>query len=211
MASDNALPQTPPFESASQSCRNLAARSSVLTGAEADTQRYLLVRGWACAQRLDAAGRTLLLDLYLPGDIIGLAPLPLPDDEVFALTDISLRPVIVASERDVEELLYKALHRLMRQGVRATSSCEERLVDFLLDVHERLMAAGYADEQGFDLPLTQGELSALLGMSSVHLNRTIARCNAHGRLRMSHGHVSMTTNRVTKSEPRPDLSTIQSA
>lgn len=192
--------------------RNIPARSVLAAAPEWGKQRFLLVRGWACAQRFEITGRTLLLDLYLPGDVIGLTPLPSCDDAVIALTDIMLKQVVVPGDWELQQLLSDALHRVMRHGMRANSfSCEDRLVDFLLDVHERLVQAGYADKEGFDLPITQAELSTLLGMSSVHLSRTIARCNKSGRVKISYGRVRITPRRMAGEEANAAIGPMQAA
>jgi CRP-like cAMP-binding protein len=42
-------------------------------------------------------------------------------------------------------------------------------------MHDRLAAVGLADEQAFPIPLTQEMLADTLGLSIVHVNRTLQR------------------------------------
>jgi hypothetical protein len=49
----------------------------------------------------------------------------------------------------------------------------ERVAHFLLEVQRRLEIAGLGDGQRFPLPLTQEIMGDALGLSIVHVNRTL--------------------------------------
>jgi CRP-like cAMP-binding protein len=49
----------------------------------------------------------------------------------------------------------------------------ERVAHFLLELQRRLQIAGLGDSQRFPLPLTQEMLADSLGLSIVHVNRTL--------------------------------------
>jgi CRP-like cAMP-binding protein len=49
----------------------------------------------------------------------------------------------------------------------------ERLAHFLLEVHSRMLAVGYADKTGVDLPFSQEIIADVLGLSVPHLNRVM--------------------------------------
>ncbi|WCS24229.1 Crp/Fnr family transcriptional regulator [Methylobacterium sp. NMS14P] len=49
----------------------------------------------------------------------------------------------------------------------------ERLAHLICELLLRLRLVGIADEGGYDLPLTQIDLADILGMTSVHVNRTL--------------------------------------
>jgi hypothetical protein len=42
----------------------------------------------------------------------------------------------------------------------------------------KLRAIGLAQGQSFDLPITQAELGDALGLSTVHVNRSLMQCAA---------------------------------
>ena len=41
------------------------------------------------------------------------------------------------------------------------------------ELHARLLAVGLADEDGYDLPVTQTDLADTLGITAVHVNRVL--------------------------------------
>jgi len=66
-----------------------------------------------------------------------------------------------------EYYLTQQIVRLGRQ------TAYERLAHFLLELYHRLQTAGLAQNERFFLPLTQELLADTLGLSSVHINRTL--------------------------------------
>ena len=62
------------------------------------------------------------------------------------------------------------LHQIIRIG---RQTAYERLVHVILELHSRSQAAGLCDETSFELPLTQEILADSLGLSIVHVNRTL--------------------------------------
>jgi CRP-like cAMP-binding protein len=48
------------------------------------------------------------------------------------------------------------------------------MAHLLLEVHQRLSAIGFVHDGSFPMPLTQDTLGELLGLSLVHINRTVA-------------------------------------
>jgi CRP-like cAMP-binding protein len=73
-----------------------------------------------------------------------------------------------------QERRYEDIIRLGRR------SALQRLADLLLELHDRLAEIGMVDERGFYLPLTQEHLADALGLSVVHVNRSLKT------LRVSH-------------------------
>jgi hypothetical protein len=66
-----------------------------------------------------------------------------------------------------EGLLLDHVVRLGRQ------TAYERMAHLILELHWRSMLIGQADDQSFNLPLTQEILADFLGLSIVHVNRTL--------------------------------------
>jgi CRP-like cAMP-binding protein len=55
-----------------------------------------------------------------------------------------------------------------------------RLAHVLCEFSIRLEAQGLADENGYELPMTQEQLADVLGLTPVHVNRTIMALEAEG-------------------------------
>jgi CRP-like cAMP-binding protein len=167
----------------------------------------LLLSGWACYQRILGDGRRQIVGFLLPGDSIGslINPGLAAPSGVVALTPVvtvDARPLILAAEgtappmpglaaaiklmahRD-EVLLRDQIVRLGRQ------TAYERMVHLILEFRERLALAGMARRDTFNLPLTQETLADALGLSVVHVNRTLQQIRRDGLLELRGGQVTL--------------------
>ncbi len=157
--------------------------------AEGQARRRLrfVVAGWAARQRLLADGRRQIFSLILPGDSFGLdqragAPAPWSVVALTAMETIDADPLLdeviegrapgfarafAAAGMEGERLLLDHMVRLGQQ------TAYERVAHFLLELQRRLQVAGLGDSQRFPLPLTQEILAEALGLSIVHVNRTL--------------------------------------
>ncbi len=150
---------------------------------------HLLLSGWACRFRMLPDGRRQIFEFILPGDIYGLCLRP----QAIALTTaVALTPVVIADASALGDAILNrsddypgltaALHstasleeayllnQLMRVG---RQTAYERTAHLILELHERLGIVGLADETSVTIPLTQEIMADALGLSVVHLNRTL--------------------------------------
>lgn len=150
-----------------------------------------LVSGWACRQRLLPDGRRQIFSLMVPGDSFGFGPRPqlagitaltgLETVDAHAVQDAirtgaapGLARAIAASELLNDALLLDHAVRLGRL------TAFERVAHLLLELQQRLEVVGLGDQQRFPMPLTQEIMADTLGLSIVHVNRTLQQ------LRRSH-------------------------
>jgi CRP-like cAMP-binding protein len=157
----------------------------VAEGAGASRPRFILA-GWACRQRVLPDGRRQIFSFLLPGDGLGLSRRAGPElSSITALTALETadaEPVLgaiqagrapgiaraLAGAEPIEQTqLFDHMVRLGRQ------TAYERVAHFLLELQRRLEIAGLGDTQRFPLPLTQEILADALGLSIVHVNRTL--------------------------------------
>ena len=155
---------------------------------EALKRPRLLLSGWACHQQVLADGRRQIFSFLIPGDI-----LTTDYGRIFMGTTVALTSVI-ASELprhdapgglyDAGGLLALALefskqereHHLHQQVLRLGGmNARERMVHLLSELCERSAYAGLFDGEKLPFPLTQEVLGDALGMSLVHVNRTLQR------------------------------------
>ena len=150
--------------------------------------RYVL-DGWALRTRYLSDGRRQIFGFVLPGDAIGLCEREQP----LALTNlVSCTPIALCDATDARAAclglmpehpqiarahqlamaLDEAylLHQIIRIG---RQTAYERLVHLLLELNSRSHAAGLSDGSSFELPLTQEIMADCLGLSIVHVNRTL--------------------------------------
>ncbi|MBE1529446.1 CRP-like cAMP-binding protein [Sphingopyxis sp. OAS728] len=193
--------------------RVAAHRNIIEEGARVTSPRIILA-GWAGRTRIFADGRRQILSLLLPGDLIGKCRQshPLAATGAVALTDVTLCPA--PDSRHAKHGLAEAYARssaleeyyLFRQIARlGRMSAYERIVDLLLEVRERLGAVALGPKDSFHFPITQEALADLLGLTSVHVNRTLKALRQDGLidLRSSTMHIKDPAVLAALVEHRP--------
>jgi len=154
-----------------------------------------LVSGHAFQQKLTPAGSRQITHVFLPGEPLNFDSLFFSHSycSVIALTDVQL---IAWKKNDFRELtarvpnLFGAIfttlavqasmlqERLLMIGRRAA---RDRVAHFLCEYAARCEAAGLSKADGsFFLPMTQEQIGDALGLTSVHVNRTIRSLESEG-------------------------------
>jgi len=190
---------------------DVAAPGAMLQSEGGPMRPSFILAGWACRQRLLTDGRRQIFSLLIPGDAVGfcVAPSPLSSASAVALTRVviaSAEPLTggatasashPSSAQDPssfaehmrrsacleEGLLLDHIVRLGRQ------TAYERTAHLLLELHWRLALIGQADNRSFVMPLTQEVLADFLGLSIVHINRTLQQLRRERLIEMSSSHV----------------------
>lgn len=159
--------------------------------------------GFGARYKLLRNGRRQIVNVVLPGDVVGLPGsfLEKANYSVIAVTDLKLhvcpidafvqlcykRPQfgLALSWLAVQEATICAEHTI-NTGRRTPA---ERLAHFLLEIYSRLAMVGRATESQFDLPFSQEIMSDALGLSVPHLNRTLAKMRTDGLISVTGRHV----------------------
>lgn len=161
--------------------RVAASRDLVLAGQRTNGP-LIVLEGWLGRVKLFSDGRRQILSFLVPGDVIQEPRTvhPVAPSTITALCDALLcpAPAAAAEEEGLREAyaVSAALDEtyLLRQIARlGRMSAYERIHDWLLEMHERLMLARRAGPDSFAMPLTQETLADALGLTSVHVNRTL--------------------------------------
>lgn len=192
-----ALPDTDQalLRAAESDRRRIAPQREIESERRPAGQPLLLLSGWAARVRTFLDGRRQILSLLLPGDLVGQwhhAGMAAPAT-VIALTEVILAPAPAAEPGTVLARAYAAAAaqeeaQLYRQIARlGRLSAYERLADWLLETRDRLATAGLANGNGFPMPLTQEVLADMLGLTSVHINRTLQSMRRDGVLDLRSG------------------------
>lgn len=161
----------------------------------------ILVSGVAAEARLLSDGRRQILALRLPGDALT----PNAGDMVVALTRVRvvngarlvaclgdaspefqpLRRAWVTAGRIDQAILRDQVVRL------GCMSAQERMAHVLLEVHERLAQVGLVRDTTFHMPLTQEAFGQVIGISVVHLNRTLQALRREGLVVARQGFITL--------------------
>lgn len=154
----------------------------------------LVVAGFTTRYRQLADGRRQITGIHMAGDFVDLPSLLLKvmDHSVGALSDCSVVTFPHAALREVTErqphlarLLW--LTTLLDAGIlrewvlgMGRLTAPQQLAHFICETYVRLQVAGLAPDRTFSLPLTQTALGDALGLSSVHINRTLQDLRSEG-------------------------------
>ena len=165
----------------------------LISEGESADSLFFVVAGWACRYTTTRTGARQLPALLIPGDIGNLDSLLLDplDYGVRTLTDT----MIVAIARDralalcaqhagiARSFTWLALIENVTLSKWALSlgrlSARERLGHLLCELSVRL-GVEEGDESSFFFPLTQEQLGDVLGLTSVHVNRTMQQLREDG-------------------------------
>lgn len=185
--------------------RRFDARAELLHETEVGAKAFILQDGWAVSYKSLADGGRQVVDFQIPGDFLGLRSLLLrmSDHSVAAVTSI------VACEIDAADLR-AALATAPRLGMAmlwAMSRDEAMVVEHLvgigrrtpvartahlfLELQQRLQLARLATATTYPCPLNQYLLGDALGLTAIHLNRTLRRLRERGLMTLKAGHVTI--------------------
>jgi len=153
---------------------------------------YYLRSGWACQFHDWFGGRRAIVDVYLPGDVIGLGArlLVRPLAGVVALTSIMVEEIpaeqpLAEVVADQATALYVAwvLSKHQRRSERLLAAASGldargRLAMMLLEFYTRLHRQKLVTGPTYNLPLTQAQIGQYLGLTVVHINRVLRSLHA---------------------------------
>lgn len=176
-------------------------QDEILIEGEISKQVYLIEEGWAYRYKLLSDGRRQILNLALPGDFVGLRSglFGIGDQTVVALTPVRAARIGTAEVVDLFRDHPKLAAAVAWSSARDESILADRIVSlgrrnalervshFFLELLVRLQALGLAGENSFLLPLTQELMGDLLGLSVVHVNRTLRRLREEGLITLENG------------------------
>jgi CRP-like cAMP-binding protein len=157
----------------------------------------LVISGLAARYKVLAGGGRQFTALHVPGDFVDLQSLLLKkmDHAVVALTPMRVARVAHATLRQITDdfphlarllwlttLVDGAIHRewILSMGRRQAPA---RLAHLVCELFMRLQAVGKVDGMSFALPLTQAQMGDVLGVSSVHMNRTLQELRRDGMIK----------------------------
>jgi CRP-like cAMP-binding protein len=176
-----------------------------LIAEEGDAARRscFLVSGWALRQTFLSDGRRQIFGFVLPGD--PLEPFSCLGEVIpggiVAVTSVHLVDTVSTSHdknqaHDLERYYYTiarqhlqfARNQLLRLGCH---NAYQRIAHFLLEMHERLSMVGMVSDGSFNFPLTQEMLADALGLSIVHVNRTMKQLREADLVHLKNGCVHL--------------------
>ena len=172
----------------------LDASQDIVRAGDRPTRSCLLIEGFLCAWKMVGSGERQIASLYVPGDIpdlqslhlevmdigfsvLGRAQVGFIRHEALDALCVSYPRISAALWRTT--LIDAAIYRDWVANV-GQRPAEARAAHLICEVVVRLKAVGLAADYSCEFPLTQSDLGDALGLSTVHLNRTMSKLRREG-------------------------------
>jgi len=178
--------------------RRLPADELAIRSGEDLSACLLLLDGWMAASKDLRSGERQVTGLHIAGDFADLHSFTLKclDHDVMTLTACTVG--VVPHER-LGELIERhphlarvywlstsvdaAIHREWELSLGQRSALS-RMAHLFCELSARLNVVGRTNGDGYELPLTQRELSECLGLTVVHANRTLQELRRRGLIEL---------------------------
>lgn len=180
--------------------RDYAANQTIVAGDAPSTHCVIVETGFVSRARTLGDGARQIVAFHLPGDAVDLQSLLftktdheiqshaptrtfwIAHDEIFALTE---RNQTIAKALWQDTLVDAAIFREWTANV-GQRRARERIAHLFLELAARYEAIGMLDADTFDLPVTQSALAESLGLSLVHLNKSLQSLRREGYFSTGH-------------------------
>lgn len=168
--------------------RRIVAGADLYCQDQSSDELYTLLDGWVYLYQILEDGRRQIFDFALPGAFLGFQPelSALPSHSAQCLTDIAVcvfpRERLLDMFRAHPELALRMVWISARDGALAREhltnvgrrSARERVAHLLLELFYRVTRGDPSPENhSVDLSLTQEHIADALGLTTVHVNRTL--------------------------------------
>lgn len=185
--------------------RSIAENSVILRQGDAHKKCYIITKGWACRFNDLSDGCRQIINFYLPGDIISPFAIVMPK-AVHSTSSITPLEVCEFDPEYLVELvvtqpklglLYGWMlgrddaivsEHVVRVGRR---SAYKRTAHLLLELFHRLKIIGETEDNAFSMPISQHILADTLGLSLVHMNRTLRKLRMEKLIRVASNEITL--------------------
>lgn len=174
-------------------CPEQINRNNILIGSGEPDPPILLIRsGYAIRSCITAGGRRSIVDIFVPGDVccVENAFTKYPSDEIRSVGLTRFQAVTASIFRGlflqapaalrIAAILAEARFRIERAAAMKMLDARSRICVILFDLYERLSRHGVISQPRYHLPFTQEQLGEYLGLSNVHVSRTLRHLNEDG-------------------------------
>lgn len=179
-----------------RSVRCFPAGSDIVESGSLPKWSCLMLSGLSARYNMVGDGKRQISAVHIAGDFVdlhGLLIRPM-DHSVVALTDCDIAIVprevlqeITGTQPHLTRMLWLLTvvdAAIFRQGFVAAARlpAEGQIARFFCEMQTRMAAVGLAEGLSFDLPITQADLGDALGLSQVHVNKSLQKMRRDGLL-----------------------------
>lgn len=183
----------------------IAADDDMVVEGSKPVESTLLVSGFAARYSHVADGSRQIVAIHVSGDFVDLHSFLLKrmDHGIYAMSPCTVAMVPHERLQEITEdfphltrllwlstLIDAAIHRQWLVGI-GRKSASARVAHLLCELYVRLTVVELTDSFRFALPITQEELADSLGMSLVHLNRSVRELKSQGLFEWRRGGIEI--------------------
>lgn len=165
----------------------VAADKVVVRAGQELTESTILLQGWMARTKDLSSGARQITELHVAGDYTDLHGFSLKrlDHDVVSLTPLVIGLVPHEKLTEITERfphltrvywfgtnMDAAVHREWTLSLGRRTALA-RMAHLFCELHVRLGIVGLTSDGSYDFPLTQAELGECLGLTAVHVNRTL--------------------------------------
>lgn len=200
--------------------RDAKAGETLIAEGEANASSYIMLDGWAARHKALADGRRQILSFVLPGDVVGIEAHLIAEATASVTT---LTRCTVAEFRPAAIVRLLAEHARLAAALMWATAREEaflgermlslgrrpaidRVGHLFVELYHRLRLVGLAQGEAYEAPLNLDQISDALGLSVVHVSRTMGQLRASRLMdRRSHRIVLLDRPRLENKVEFPGL------
>lgn len=199
--------------------RRFAAGTHIKFDGDGSHSIYIVLSGWAALAKSLPGGQTQIIDFGIPGDFYSLvsadgetasmaydavtdariAVVPISD---WVTLEKSMPALSIIRERAAAAVRSRIAERMLRLG---RGTAEQRLAYAFLELAIRCGAVHDNKIDCFHIPLSQQRLGDFMGLTSVHISRTLRRMKRHGAIGTS-DHIDLCIEDIANLEELAGIS-----
>ena len=193
------------FENLDLQSRVFLASEDIIRVGETPRKMFFVKDGWAIRYRTLDDGRRQIVNFMLPGDVFDMQVVAGLEADHSVTTLTRMVVMAVGADKFVQALRSNAdiasafwwssvqeesilREQIVRVGRR---SAKERIAHLLLELQRRMHAAVGGAEDHLPMPLTRTDMADALGLTPVHVSRTMSALRRSGYIDESRGQITI--------------------
>jgi CRP-like cAMP-binding protein len=191
------------LDSATSEIRTVIAGQELVRPETIGNQIFILQTGWAYRYKALPDGRRQVLNFVLPGDFIGLRAnfFGIADHSTVTLTAATVSALSASEVGNLFKDFPKLAAAMTWSAAREEAMLAEQIVrlgrrnalesmaHLFLELLIRLKAVDVVSGDSYAFPITQQLLADTLGLSIVHVNRTLRKLRTRGLVEIEAGRI----------------------
>jgi CRP-like cAMP-binding protein len=180
--------------------RHYQAHQDIVSDGDRPSVVCLMLEGMACRYKISADGKRQIVSFHIPGDIPDIQSLfiEVMDHSLGTVVPCTVMAIPHARMYSIIDNYPRIAHVLWRECLIDAALFREwivvrdrpayvRVAHLLCEHFARMDAIGLTDGESCALPITQVQIGDALGLSDVHVNRTLQELRAEKLIRLQNG------------------------